>query len=159
MKSVVQSIHAKFQGHRTIFRDGGFLDWNSPPGGERGGISKNGLRHILSTTQTNQHTKFHENPLKTSRWGNWGGGFPPQGGNGGKFRKTDWGIKLPTTQANLNTKFHENPSTTSRWRILGGNPPPHGGNGGGWDFRKTDCGLNYLPSKQTCIQIFMKIHQ
>ena len=44
LSNVVQSIHTKFRGKRTIFRDRGF--WGGfPPRGERGGISTNGLRY------------------------------------------------------------------------------------------------------------------
>ena len=90
------------------FWGGGF----SPPGGERGGISKNGLRHKLPTTQTNLYTKFHENPSITLRFGIFGGGFSPPGGEQGGILKNGLRHKLPTTQTSLYTKFHENPSIT-----------------------------------------------
>ena len=65
---MAQSIHTKFQGNRTIFRDGGILGGIAPPGGEREGISNNGMRHKLLTTQKKLYTKFHENQSITSAY-------------------------------------------------------------------------------------------
>ena len=82
----VQSIHTKFQGNRTIFRDEGF-GGVSPHRGERELISENGQNSSSINVPETISTKFQDNRTKFRDFG------PPLGGGGmggniGKLKKT-----------------------------------------------------------------------